>query len=67
ALCLKAALPTPHYLTVRMALELAGRSVAPKSADSDTFSSEAMRYLHQQYEDLRHNPEKLEALYAVFA
>ena len=66
ALCLKAALPTPHYLTVRMALELAGRSVAPTSADSDTFSSETMRFLHQQYEALRHDPEKLETLYAAF-
>jgi uncharacterized protein (DUF2336 family) len=66
ALCLKASLPTPHYLTVRMALELAGRSVAPTSADSDTFSSDTMRFLHTQYEALRHDPEKLEALYAAF-
>jgi uncharacterized protein (DUF2336 family) len=66
ALCLKASLPAPHYLTVRMALELAGRSVAPTSADSDTFSSDAMRFLHQQYEGLRHDPEKLETLYAAF-
>jgi uncharacterized protein (DUF2336 family) len=68
ALCVKAALPTPHYLTIRMALELAGRSVAPVQGggDDEIFSSETMRYLRDQYEDLRVNEEKLAPLVAAF-
>lgn len=66
ALCLKAGLPAPHYLTIRMALELAGRSVDPAQAKDDTFSSEAMQFLHEQYEKLRADPEKLEHLLKVF-
>ena len=68
ALCVKAALPTPHYLTIRMALELASRSVTPVQGgdDDETFSSETMRYLRDQYEDLRVNEEKLAPLVAAF-
>lgn len=66
ALCLKAGLTAPHYLTIRMALELAGRSVDPAQAKDDTFSSEAMQYLHEQYEKLRRDPDKLDHLLAVF-
>ncbi len=65
ALCLKAGLPAPHYLTIRMALELAGRSIGPAGED-DTFSSEAMQFIHRQYEELRGNPQKLEILFAAF-
>jgi uncharacterized protein (DUF2336 family) len=62
ALCLKAGLPAPHYVTIRMALELASRTVAPGSKD-DTFSSEAMQFVHRQYEELRVEPAKLETLF----
>ena len=65
ALCLKAALPAPYYLAIRMALDLAGRSIGPGGED-DTFSSEAMQFVHRQYEELRHNPAKLQALFAAF-
>ncbi len=65
ALCLKAGLPAPHYLTIRMALELAARSVGPTGED-DTFSSDAMQFVHRQYEELRGNPAKLQALFAAF-
>lgn len=66
ALCLKANLPAPHYLTIRMALELAGRSIGPKTPADDTFSSEAMAYLHEQYEGLRADPAKLATLLGAF-
>lgn len=62
ALCLKAGLSAPHYLTIRMALELASRSIDPKAAKDDTLSSEAMRFLHEQYERLRAEPEQLAQL-----
>jgi uncharacterized protein (DUF2336 family) len=65
ALCLKAGLPAAHYLTIRMALELASRSVRP-GADDDTFSSEAMRFVFSQYEELRQDAAKLETLMAAF-
>ena len=62
ALCLKAGLPAPHYLTIRMALELASRSVGVTDKD-DTFSSEAMQFVHRQYEQLRRDPAKLQTLF----
>jgi uncharacterized protein (DUF2336 family) len=65
ALCLKAGLPAPHYVTIRMALELAARSVGPTGED-ETFSSEAMQFVHRQYEELRGNPAKLQTLFAAF-
>ena len=65
ALCLKAGLPAPHYVTIRMALELAARSVGP-TGENETFSSEAMQFVHRQYEELRGNPAKLQALFAAF-
>lgn len=66
ALCLKAGLPAPHYLTIRMALELASRSVGPADAD-DTFSSETMHFVHRQYEQLRDDQAKLEMLFNAMA
>jgi len=62
ALCLKAGLPAPHYLTIRMALELASRSIG-SGGDDDTFASEAMHFVHRQYEQLRGEPAKLESLF----
>ncbi len=66
ALCLKAGLPAPHYLTIRMALELAGRSIGTQAGADDTFSSDAMQFVHRQYEELRRDEAKLESLLAVF-
>lgn len=66
ALCLKADLPAPHYLTIRMALELASRSIGPTDAD-DTFSSETMHFVHRQYEQLRGDPAKLDMLFNAMA
>ena len=67
ALCLKAALPAPHYLTIRMALELANRTIGPQKPGDDTFSSDTMQFVHAQYEDLRTNPAKLAPLMAALS
>ncbi len=66
ALCLKADLPAAHYLTIRMALELAGRSIGAPEPGDDTFASDTMQYLHRQYEELRADPAKLESLTKMF-
>lgn len=65
ALCLKADLPAPHYLTIRMALELANRSIEPTGGEDDSFSGETLRYLHGQYEELRQDSARLESLLAA--
>ena len=62
ALCIRAGVPTPHYVTIRMALELAGRSVQPNLAKDDSYSSEAMQYLQHQYERLRLDEVVIEEL-----
>lgn len=66
ALCLKADLPAPHYSTIRMALELAARSIGT-TAEENTFSSESLQFIHRQYEALRSDPAKLESLMAAFS
>jgi uncharacterized protein (DUF2336 family) len=67
ALCLKAGLPAPHYVAIRMALELASRSVGPRRPGDDTFASETMQFVHEQYVELQNDEAKLEMLLAVFA
>ena len=61
ALCLRAGLATPHYLTLRMALEIAEEAVEPRGA-SKTYSSETIRFLQLQYEKLRGDEAKLRQL-----
>lgn len=62
ALCIQAGVPTPHYVTIRMALELANRSVQPNVPKDDSYSSDAMQYLQHQYERLRLDKAAVEAL-----
>ncbi|HRY25312.1 MAG: DUF2336 domain-containing protein [Geminicoccaceae bacterium] len=62
ALCIRAGVPAPHYVTIRMALDLAGRSVQPNQAKDDSYSSEAMQYLLHQYERLRLDEAAIEEL-----
>jgi uncharacterized protein (DUF2336 family) len=52
ALCLAAGLATPHYLTLRMALEIAEEAMAPRPAGKP-YSAETVRFLQIQYDKLR--------------
>jgi uncharacterized protein (DUF2336 family) len=61
ALCLTASLATPHYLTLRMALDIAEAAMAPRGADR-VYSSDTVRFLQVQYDRLRHDEPKLRQL-----
>jgi uncharacterized protein (DUF2336 family) len=61
ALCLNAGLATPHYLTLRMALDIAEAAMAPRAADR-VYSSDTVRFLQVQYDRLRHDEPKLRQL-----
>lgn len=61
ALCLAASLATPHYLTLRMALEIAEEAMAPRAGDR-VYSSDTVRFLQVQYDRLRHDEAKLRQL-----
>ncbi len=63
ALCIQAGLATPHYLGVRMALELAA-SCVESGAGEQVYSSDTVRYLQGQYERMRLDPEKVDELVA---
>ena len=52
ALCIAAGFATPHYITLRMALEIAEEAMAPARRTSG-YSSETIRFLQVQYERLR--------------
>lgn len=60
AMCARAGLPPPHYLALRLALELAEaavREMKPQAYDAD-----ALRFLQEQYERYRGDPELIEEL-----
>jgi uncharacterized protein (DUF2336 family) len=61
ALCLAAGLATPHYLTLRMALEIAEEAMATRPGDR-AYSSDTIRFLQVQYEKLRLDEAKLRQL-----
>jgi uncharacterized protein (DUF2336 family) len=61
AICARAGLSTPHYLTVRMALELADESLR-LGGQGKVYSGETLQWLQLQYERLRASPEAVLAL-----
>jgi uncharacterized protein (DUF2336 family) len=65
ALCLAAGFPTPHYLTLRQALDIAEEAVATRSGSSVGHRPEAARFLQQQYETLRQDRARCEEFLAA--
>ncbi len=61
ALCIKAGVPTPHYLTLRMTLELAEDAVTHGGTGRD-YPSDTIRFLQQQYDRLRTDPAAIDRL-----
>ncbi|MCS6878236.1 MAG: DUF2336 domain-containing protein [Geminicoccaceae bacterium] len=64
AVCLKAGFPFPHYLLVRMALELAEAAVEGRPARSD-YGPATVRFLAEQYQKLAADRDRLALLLAV--
>lgn len=60
ALCIAAGVPTPHYVALRMALELAESCV--EQGKEKTYDSEALDFVRSQYERLKLDPEKVQEL-----
>ena len=52
---------TPHYLTLRMALEIAEDAMTPRAGNKG-YSSDTVRFLQAQYEKLRGDEAKLRLL-----
>jgi uncharacterized protein (DUF2336 family) len=61
ALCVRAGVPTPHYLSVRIALQLAQAAVAGSDREAP-YGNDTIRFLHEQYERLRTDPESVRKL-----
>jgi len=61
ALCLAASLATPHYLTLRMALDIADEAMGPRTGNR-AYGSDTLRFLQVQYDRLRHDEPKLRQL-----
>jgi uncharacterized protein (DUF2336 family) len=61
ALCIKAGVPTPHYLTLRMTLELAEDAVS-HGGSGKGYPSETIQFLQQQYERLRRDQASVDQL-----
>jgi uncharacterized protein (DUF2336 family) len=61
ALCLAAAFATPHYLTLRMALEIAEEAMNPRQTGKG-YSTDTVRFLQVQYDKLRGDEAKLRLL-----
>lgn len=61
ALCLAAGLATPHYLTLRMALDIAEEAMGARGGNRG-YSSDTVRFLQIQYDRLRHDESKLRQL-----
>ena len=61
ALCIAAGFATLHYITLRMAMEIAEDAMAPRAANKG-YSSETVRFLQVQYERLRGDEAKLRQL-----
>jgi hypothetical protein len=60
-LCIAAGFATLHYITLRMAMEVAEEAMAPRSGNKG-YSSETIRFLQMQYEKLRGDEAKLRLL-----
>jgi hypothetical protein len=60
-LCLAAGFATPHYLTLRMALEIADEAMSPRPGIKG-YSTDTIRFLQAQYEKLRGDEAKLRLL-----
>lgn len=63
ALCIAADLPTPHYVALRMALELA-ESCVEQNRDK-VYDSSALDFVRAQYERLKLDPEAVRQLLDV--
>ena len=61
ALCIAAGFATLHYITLRMAMEIAEEAMAPRAANKG-YSSETVRFLQVQYERLCGDEAKLRLL-----
>jgi uncharacterized protein (DUF2336 family) len=62
ALCVRAGFGTPHYLALRMTLDLAeqGLKAAKKGAEREaSYSDETMRYIQDQYERTQADPDQI--------
>lgn len=60
ALCVRAGFATPHYLMLRMAIDLAENTVA--KGDRGGYAPDTLRFLQTQYERLRADPAQVESL-----
>ncbi len=63
ALCIKAGIATPHYVGIRMALELAEQCLDDRGTEK-SYSGETLMYVQAQYERMRLDPDKVEELIA---
>ena len=61
ALCIAASFATPHYITLRMALEIAEEATGPRTSPGG-YNPETIRFLQLQYERLRLDEAKLRLL-----
>ena len=62
ALCLAAGFATPHYIALRMALEIAEEAMAPRPRPTRATARTPIRFLQAQYERLRGDEAKLRLL-----
>jgi uncharacterized protein (DUF2336 family) len=62
ALCIAAGLATPHYITLRMAMELAEETTSLRSPAPKGYPADTIRFLQVQYEKLRGDEAKLRLL-----
>lgn len=61
ALCVRAGVPTPHYVSVRIALQLAQAAVAGSEREAP-YGGDTIRFLQEQYERLRAEPDTVRKL-----
>lgn len=63
ALCARSGFGTPHYVALRMTLDLAEQGLKGKAAE--TYSDETMRFIQDQYERIRTNEDLIDQLLGV--
>lgn len=61
ALCARAGFGTPHYIAMRMTLDLAEQGLSGKAAEA-SYSDETMRFIQDQYERIRSQPDLIDQL-----
>jgi hypothetical protein len=64
ALCARSGFGTPHYVAVRMTLDLAERVLRGQPADAE-YSEETLRYVQQQYDRMRLDEQLIDRLIGV--